>query len=364
MDFRKYYGQLDTAIHNYFRKKISKSFSEETKRGVTKHYGWKPLSKEQKNEIAMFWGLKNPKESDFYIHQAMLNVKGEFDVRYCPQIIFRRYLDPLLGDRKLTFAWDDKNYFDRHQPSLPLPYTLVRNINGYYLDHDYKPITIDEAHKIIASNLPVIIKPSLVSGHGRGVELVSDVHEIGEINSKFEMNYCIQKQVVQCDELSMMSPRCVNVMRVVTAIIDGEPKLITSCLRCNTSDAIADNVTLGEDQGMVVIGINDNGTLYDKGYYEDSKEIQKLPSGYVFGGLQIPSYEEAVNLAIEAHKSMPMFTFIGWDITIDENNRPLFFEWNLGGIGIYMYQIAAGPLFGKHTEYFAEMSKKIVNEGK
>jgi len=321
---------------------------------------WKSLTKAQKKEIAEFWGIKHPVSSDFITHEIMLNVKGDYDVRYVPEKIFRLYLDPTLGDRKLLLAWDDKNYFDRHQPSLPFPHTYVRNVNGYFLDHDYQPISNEEAKRIITDHLPLIIKPSLISGEGKNIRLITEERHVDEVFNQYDKNYLLQEVIEQCDELKQLSPRSVNSMRIITAIIEGAPRVLRHHLLCNTTDSVAVNTNTGPGEGVVVIAMDNDGKLANMGYYENAKTIDEL-CGCHFGGLQIPSFREAVNLALEAHRSMPMLGFIGWDITIGKDNKPVFIEWNLRGIEIYHTQLSQGPLFGPYSDYFAELTSKIIN---
>lgn len=362
MRLSKLYELFDTFAHDYFRKWFSRWYSTRQLNDAKVNYeNWKSLTKKQKKEIAEFWGLKHPVKSDFMTHEIMMNVKGEFDVRYVPEKIYRLYLDPALGDRKLLWAWDDKNYFERHQPSLPFPHAYVRNVNGYFLDHDYSPITEEEAKKIIVANLPVIIKPTLYSGEGKNLRLISDEKEFESVFQLYKKDYIVQKLIVQCDELKKMSPRSVNCFRIVTAMVKGEPKRLTTQLLCNTTDSVAVNaVPKTSGTGVIVIKMDENGILSDGGYYENAKKLQTLPSGFAFGGMQIPAFKEALNLALEAHKSMPMLGFIGWDVTIDENNKPVFIEWNLRGVEIYHSQLTNGPLFGQYSDYFAEMARKMI----
>lgn len=355
------YNWFDSFAHDSFRKKFSRVYSTGQLNAAKSNYpNWKALTKEQKKEIATYWGLEHPVKSDFMTHEIMLNVKGEFDVKYVPEKIFRLYLDPGLSDRKLILAWDDKNYFERHQPSLPFPNAYVRNVNGWFLDSDYNHITQEDAQKIIIEHLPVIIKPSLISGEGKNLRLISNKKEVEKIFSQYDKDYIVQELISQCDELKKINSNSVNAMRVVTAIVNGEAKFLSGMLLTNTTDVIACNTNTAPGVGVVIVGIDEDGTLNDTGYFENAKKIQTMPNGFTFGGTKIPSYREAISLALKAHESMPMLGIIGWDITIDSNNKPVFIEWNLRGIGMYHSQLTMGPLFGPYSDYFAEIAKKMI----
>lgn len=355
------YNWFETFAHDSFRKKFARVYSTSQLNAAKCNYpDWKSLTKEQKNEIIAYWGLRCPVKSDFMTHEIMLNVKGDFDVRYVPEKIYRLYIDPGLADRKLTWAWVDKNYYERFLPGLTFPHTYVRNANGWFLDHDYNPIAKEEAKRIMVEHLPLIVKPSLVSGEGKNLRLITDEKSVEEVLLTYPKDYLAQEVIAQCDEFNRMNSHSVAAMRVVTAIVNGKAELMSSMLLTNTTDVIACNRNTAPGVGVVLIGIDDDGKLADTGYFENAKPIRTLPNGFTFGGIQIPSYREAIRLALEAHDSVPMLGIIGWDITIDKNNQPVIIEWNLGGIGMYHSQLTMGPLFGEYSDYFAGIAKKMI----
>ena len=314
---------------------------------------WQSLSKKQEKEIALFWGMKHPVKSDFINHEVMLNVKGEFDVRYCPETTFRLYLD----DKDFYRPWTDKNYYERFQPGLPVPHTYVRDVNGCFMDHDYNPISKEEAKRIIAKALPLIVKPSILSGEGKNIKLVSKEDEIDDVFSKYGKDYLFQELIIQCSELRKVSPHSVASMRIITAMVNNRPVLLKKHLLCNMSDVIAVNCGVNSGEGVVIIRVDDDGKLDNTGYLENTRKLQALPSGVSFGGMQIPSFREAVNIVLKAHESMPMLDIIGWDVTIDKDNRPVVIEWNQRNLEIFHSQLTQGPLFGEYTDYFADKAR-------
>ena len=313
--------------------------------------GWKKLSETQKKEITALWHT----DSDFYTHEIMMNVKGAFDVRYCPHSIFRLYLD----DRKDLWPWIDKNYFERHQPGLKFPHTVVRCVDGHFLDHDYRPLSREQALETIEARLPLIIKPSIDSGEGKHLKLLSAADQAREVLASYPVkDFLLQEVVIQCDELKKMSPKSVASYRIITALVGDRVKVLSSHLLCNTTDSVAVNHNTAPGVGVVIVKSDEDGRLADFGYFENALKIDTLPWGFRFGGLQIPSYRKAVEQAVKAHESVPMLRFVGWDITIDENHEPVFIEWNQRGIEVYHSQLTNGPLFGDDTEYFASLIKK------
>ena len=321
---------------------------------------WVNLTKAQKKEIASYWLVKHPKKVDFYLHEIMLNIKGDYDVRYCPHNIFRMYLD----DSEEYWPWIDKNYFDRHQPNIPFPETIIRNVNGCFLDHDYHLINKSEARNIILDNLPLLIKPSIDSGQGKNIKLISKKEEVEQIFIDYSKDYLLQKLIIQCDEFKKISPFSVASLRVITGIINGEVKLLKKHLLVNTSNAIAVNSGDDAGAGVVVIPLYDNGKLYDYAYKEDASKLNVLPSGESFGGIQIPNYDKLIKYCLDAHASMPFLDFVGFDVTVDENNEPCFIEWNQRKTDVYHIQLTGGPLFGEDTDYFINKLKIALKNRK
>lgn len=359
----RFYDWFVVTAYDIFRKRLVKSYSIGQWNDAKKNYpDWKTLTKEQKKEIAEYWGLKNPSEYDFYTHEIMLNARNEYDVRYLPERIHKVYLDPSQVKRGFNKPWEDKNYFERFQPDLPLPYTFVRNVDGCFLDHDYRHISREEAKTIMREHLPLIVKPSIDSGEGKNLRLVSDEKGVEEVLATYKKDYLAQAVIEQCELFRKTNPHSVNAMRIVTAIVDGEAKFMSGMLLSNTTDAIACNLNKGPGEGVVFFAIDDDGKFLDTGYYENAKSLTEMPNGLKFGGLEVPAYKEAVSLALSAHNSMPMFGIVGWDITIDKDNKPLFIEWNLHANGIYHSQLTTGPLFGEYSEYFANRAKELMKQ--
>ena len=51
----------------------------------------------------------------------------------------------------------------------------------------------------------------------------------------------------------------------------------------------------------------------------------------------------------EGAKNVPYFSWIGWDVTVDEDGKPVVIEYNILNPGTVLYQFG-GPLFDNRTE--------------
>jgi hypothetical protein len=76
------------------------------------------------------------------------------------------------------------------------------------------------------------------------------------------------------------------------------------------------------------------------------KSYEKHPnSGERIEGFALPSWKDAVNLAIAAHESFPRIAFVGWDVAFTENG-PTLIEGN-AGFGSTSPQVTHGVPLGK-----------------
>lgn len=358
----KLYNKFERFAHDIFSIRYSLNLSKHYKEMYRKN-GIKitRLNEMQKRAVRECWGIKKGTYFDYSTHELYYSVTGEFDPKVVSEMLFRVKIDPMLNERKVNFAWDDKNYFDRFVPEVNFPYTFVRNIYGSFLDHNYNSISPEEAKLIISQNLPVIAKPTIASGLSKQITVLDKMENIEAVLDEFGDNFIVQRLVEPCDELKQFSPRSVNIMRIITAIIDGKPRFLSACLRANTEDSISDNRITADGKGMVVIGINSDGTLKNTGIYSCGEKIVKLPNGLEFGGIRIPSFDRAIETVLNAHTKMPMLRAIGWDVTIDKDYNPIVIEYNLKGMGIYYYQLANGPLFGDYTKDIVKLLKNSRN---
>lgn len=80
-------------------------------------------------------------------------------------------------------------------------------------------------------------------------------------------------------------------------------------------------------QGAIGVGVDlDHGVL-KQGFYRNRIVEEHPNSGKVLNGIQIPFWEEMVNISVQAAKLVPL-KYLGVDIIIDKNKGPLVIEIN------------------------------------
>ncbi len=358
MSLRTIYNKVDDFARFVFRYKYAKDVNAHhiehfKKNGIE----IKKLSNKQKQEVLKLW--KNEKNFDFSSHELYYSITGVFDPKICPEMLFRTKIEPPLNNRALNLAWNDKCYFDRFLQNVNLPYSYIRNVNGVFYDHDYNVISKEKAVELVIENKQSIIKPSMNSGNGRKVALITENDDILAFFDDFKENFVVQVLIKQHETMAKFSKRSVNIVRMNTLFINGKVNFLNASLRASTSDSISDNGDVGEDgEGMIIIGVENDGSLKEKAYYANGKSTSTLPDGTAIKGIKLPNFDKAIEVVEKAHEQLAHFGLLAWDVTFDEQGIPLVIEYNLNGMGLFYYQLVSGPMFEEHTE---ELVKTLFN---
>ena len=320
----------------------------------------KKLNKEQKRAVDSVW--KNCGKYDYHTHRLVYTATGKFDPKIVPEMLFRTKIEMELNNQIFKPAWSDKSYFSWWFNKELFPTNVVVNINGCFYDCNYNIVTEEQALNLISQYDRVIIKPSLDTGLGKGVQLIENCNsnpELKNILDKYRKNYVVQEVFQQHPLLASFNSSSVNVVRFISMFVDGKVYPLMSALRCGSAGAISDNTVTKDGMGMFVIGIDDNGVLKDKAYHSCGKSIKECPNGTHFNGQQVPGFEKMKSIIKECHSKMPHFGFIGWDFAIDTDGNPRIIEYNIKSPGVLYYQYVNGPLFGKDTDFVvSHFSKK------
>jgi len=357
MNKKKLVNDVLMAMRSYNKRNIVKDSNKQHFLDLKNHgIEVRKLSSAQKAEIDSIYRKYGYKYS-YDTHILTYSITGEIDAKILPEDMYRSSLELKLNNIDQKFVMSDKNYFELYMPEVKFPDVIVRNINGVFYDAERNIITKDDADKLISCYEKVVVKPSVENGSGRGVALV-DVSNTS-VTEKFGKNYVVQKLLRQHSFLSSLNQSSVNVIRVVTLFLDGKVVPLTAALRYGGEGSFTDNQVSKDGKGMTIIGITEDGTLREKGYFSCGESVTETPSGLSFGGLKIPKFEEMVALAVKQHSRFPNIRIIGWDFTLNEEEDVVVIEYNIKAPGVLYYQWVNGPLFGDKTTEILDKIKKL-----
>ena len=183
----------------------------------------------------------------------------------------------------------------------------------------------------------IFIKKKEASCGGKGVfkisynELESDKMKLENIfNEVIKSGFVFQDLVIQHEELNKLNPFCINTIRIDTYTNRQKiSKILSSFIRLGINKSFVDNVS----SGGVFVGINlSDGTLHSEAFSDFTHGKGKLltihpETNCKFEGFQIPFFQEAKKLAIDAAQHVPQLKVIGWDIAIQPDG-PVLIEGN------------------------------------
>ena len=313
-----------------------------------------PISQKQKDEIEAFWkpylnNWKSKRAFDirwFDIYNRT-NKFGANLATYIPDSFYYAIVDKCLTNALDANVLDDKNLYDLYFNDVNQPKTICRKIKGVYLDSDYTIITEEDAIQKCLDNGSVIVKPSINSLGGRGIEFWSKDEDVDSIKQIFSSckNVVVQDLIKQHSFMASFTNSCVNTMRIVTLLWKNAVNVTTSVLIMGSPTAKTNHL----HRGGYVCGILPDGHLRDVAFDGNLNEYVQHPNGIVFSKVKIPNYEKCVSLVKRlAPRMSGVAKLLSWDITLDEYGEPLLIEVNLTWGG--SVQIAGGPVFGENTK--------------
>ena len=221
----------------------------------------------------------------------------------------------LLRDKLLFYEFLKFNNFN-----TPEVIALIKNKKVYDITHNFIG---DIALKYLKDYFIKERKGECASF----VRHIKDYKEFEEVKNELVGSYIVQKRISQTEATSLINSKSINTLRIVTIKKGDNYSIFSSLLRVGTNKS---NYVDNWAAGGVAIGINDDGSLKEYGFYKPQygTKISKHPdSDITFKDYKINHYDSIKNKALELHKCFDNVHSIGWDIAITESG-PCFIEGN------------------------------------
>lgn len=189
--------------------------------------------------------------------------------------------------------------------------------------------TIVEAlEKFLMGKDAVIAKP-LEGSSGQGIERYAPKDWVGDIPgflSRLQKGGIgiLEEVVRQHEAMAALCPTSVNTIRIATLLGDKKQGIVYAFLRIGNG-RVMDNVDCG---GMAARVDLDSGKLLTVGADKQGNTFTKHPmTGTPIVGFEVPFWEEAKKMCLEAAQKVPQMRFIAWDVAITPHG-PRFIEGN------------------------------------
>ena len=321
------------------------------------------LSSDEMKAIKNVWGKLNLKIDPLF-YRMFKTLEG-FNANYLSDDLFFPLIIRTLNPSNYVATLEHKGLYPILYKDLNQPEVVVIKINGVYYDKTMNILDESEALKRIGCVQDCIIKPSVGSCMGRNVKKFSPCEmspsQLKQFVLSYRDNFIIQLVVKQSEKTKIFNESSLNTFRVSTLNLNGR---ISNCIvnfRCGRNGACVDN----GGAGGLFMGVSPEGQFHEYAYDNKYHKYYETDSGVKFASVRIDEVKDLVAFAIEAHrKYIPVCAFAGWDLALDEKNKPVFIEVNLGFPGIQLEQLtAAQPIFGSRTQEVVDYvvkNKKMI----
>ena len=315
--------------------------------------GGQKISREEYGSIIRPYWAKYGREPDAKWFELYGSRDGITDPRFIPDTMYYLELMPYLNNLQLWDAYHDKCQFDRFLPEVKQPETVCKRMAGVYYDSRMRQITRSEAIGLCREQSgDVVIKPSLYSSRGHGVEVVGNDRKtdeiIGRIFDETGMNFIAQKKVIQHPTFAKLCPDVVNTTRIMSVFIDGKVYITESAIRFGEKNM--DHVSL--EQGGYICEAGD-GVLNSKGLSGKQGWVDLNEKGITEPGFALAGFDKIYDEVRQIHPLLPHFRVIGWDFIIDEDCEPVMIEYNIVP-GITPQLCCCKPIFGEMTDWILD----------
>lgn len=317
------------------------------------------IIKQHKDKWAKIFKYEvNPTWLKWYIQKT-----GIQSPDFIPENVFYTIVEPIINNSRFTVSYSDKNFYDLIYPEGLFPKTLIRNIDGFYYDHYYKPLNISndaELIKALDGADKVFVKPATEAGGGREVELFNlngrnYITREGQkltlelLNKVYKISYIIQKPLSQYPALAFFNPTSLNTIRVLTyrSPVTNKINILQTVFRVGAKDQFLDNSRAGGFSiGMTADGkLNKFALRKDGSKFDKINDINLAENEYV-----IPMFDEIKAISIVIAEKNIHHRMLALDMTIDKGGKIHCIEVNNRSNEINFHQLNNGPLFGEFTD--------------
>ncbi len=346
--FRSKWDRLNFAVESVFRKH---KYTKRGKQRIKRMNGGYDCQKEYETIVVPFWKRFGYKPNKMWF-QIYCDREKKIDPRYMPDDLYYGELVPYFSNTQFRRFAEDKCYHDVWFHDLKRPNTVFKNIAGVFYDGNKNVISKEQAISLCLNHeSEMIIKPSIDSGEGRLISFFNPkkdkMDELEKVINDLKANFIVQEVLKQHPVLEKMNPSSLNTIRIVSFFFEGEVHILSTILRMGAESARVDNI----GAGGFACPIHEDGRLFEKGVNRKAEWVEQNARGIKFAEVTVPAVDKVIEIIKNKHKMLAHFKIIGWDFSIDQDENPVFIEYNLCP---GQNQITCGPTFGDLTEKVLE----------
>lgn len=305
-----------------------------------------------------------------------------FFSRYCglnpdiiPEYIGDGIIQEKLSPRRYRPFYQDKNLYAQYIGKNFIPKTFLCRINkSPILLNDYT--VLKESFKDFINNIPqdtLILKPSIDSNSGKGVQIFKKIVKEGHINwltpdnnkllteeylYEYGENWILQEAIIQHPYIAQFSSSSVNTFRICAyrSSKDNQIKIPAAALRIGKEGCIIDNACAGGK--FVGIDIN-TGKLGNYVCDKDGNKSSVWNSiNFEEQEFYIPNWAQILNFAKEVASKNLHCRALGLDIALKDDGNPVLIEYNVEFYGYWLFMYTGQNVFGEYLNEIIDYCKR------
>jgi len=308
--------------------------------------------KAEMNAYRKYWRSR----PDDYVRYGLFRENLSMDqiLDYVPmRYYYTEFYKSIFGTvNNLDLDASDKlvQYRKFHERGIAVP-EVIMTVKSGRLFHPLTgtEFTYDEFLQLVHDGERLFVKP--IDGcSGIGISVMDKqngklVHNGKPVNSLEDMNldsaldYIIQRQLIQRDDLATVNPSSLNTLRTIVRYDNGEPVILAVILRIGRAGSFVDNSHMG---GVSVAVDLMTGRFGQNARREHGGgNFDRHPdTGYVFAEGGIRDWLEVKASILDIIKRVTEYPLLGWDIAIGVDGVYAL-EYNMG-FGIEHAQTVMG----------------------
>ena len=222
-----------------------------------------------------------------------------------------------MNDKAYWHFFDDKTQFNEK---------FAKWVQRDWIRAD-ENLTLDALTRFLQDKDEIMFKP-LEGSSGQGIVKYKkeDWQSLPEFLDQVKENgpAVLEEVVKQHPDMARLCPTSVNTVRIATLLGDKKEGIVYAFLRIGNG-RVMDNVDCG---GMAARVDLDSGKLLTVGADKQGNTYAVHPlTGTPIVGFQVPYFEEAKKMCLEAMYVVPQLRFVAWDVAITPEG-PRFIEGN------------------------------------
>jgi hypothetical protein len=367
---------LNNTIKNFsdrfYFSHITKSYNERIKSVIKANPELRryQLQEEQINETKEIWKQFKVKPNINWI-KAYSYAYGSFSPFFIADDIYFGYVEPSLNNLFFSKAFSDKNVYDKIFNFVKTPETVIRRIHNRFYNKDYQLLKTDlEILKCLIDieNETYLLKPSIVDGGGKNIELIELGSNLrpkksseGILNKLkcYSSDFIIQKLVKQHSDIESIYPHSLNCLRLLTFRFNHDIIVLSAVIKFGSNNSFLDsqkyggvNCRIQSDGQVATYAFNDRAFTKVNAHPQTKKR---------FDTLKIPAYAKIKENVQQMHRQLLHQDMASWDMAINDKEEPILIETNLSWQAIALQQANNGPLFGSLSK---EVLKSVFDKPK